>query len=168
MASEWDKKIDKWAVEVQLELDDGTRMLGSLFIIPHQQRMSDLLSDDRQFLPFRSSNGLTYMLRKSRIASVMEVEQAKMDAGTTADPFDILGVSPGISDDDLKNTYHTLVGEAHPDRIRSMDLPRDMVATAHTRTVRIIDAYERIVKRRQETAGVNGHNGANGHDAGAD
>ncbi len=168
MASVSDKKIDKWAVEVQLELDDGTRMLGSLFIMPQQQRVSDLLSDERQFLPFRGSDGLTYMLRKSRIASVVEVEQDKTDAEATADPYDILGVSRGISDDDLKRTYYTMCGEGHPDRVSSMDLPRDMIAMAHARTVRIIDAYNRIVKQRQEAAGANGRNGANRHDAGAD
>lgn len=172
-----DKRIDKWAVEVQLDLDDGTRMLGSLFVMPQQQRVSDLLSDERQFLPFRGSDGLTYMLRKSRISRVVEVSQEAQETDEVGDPYDLLGVSRGISDEELKRTYHNLCGETHPDRMRSMDLPHDMIAMAHARTVRIIDAYDRIVKERQRLHGANGRNGANGangtngtngHDAGAD
>ena len=94
--------------------------------------------------------------------------RGQTDAEAYADPYEILGVSRGISNEALKRTYHTLCSETHPDRVHSMDLPPDMIAMAHTRTVRIIDAYERIVKQRQEAAGANGRSGANGHDAGAD
>ena len=67
-----DEIIPKYRTEVQVELDDGTPLLGSLFV-KQMQRVSDLLNDPREFLPFLKSDGLMIYLRKAIITSVVEV-----------------------------------------------------------------------------------------------
>lgn len=153
MRTKSEHQFEKWEVEVQVELDNGTQLLGCLFVMPLQQRISDLLSDERGFLPFRSSDGLTHHLRKSSIARVVELEQ-DIDHDSITDPYEIMGLPRHVSDDELARTYHDLCRLHHPDKLVSLDLPKEHVAIAHSRTVRIIDAYHRILKERQLAAGT--------------
>ncbi len=51
------QRLSKDKIDVQLELHDGTRILGALFT-SQNQRLSDLLNDDRKFLPLAATNGL--------------------------------------------------------------------------------------------------------------
>ena len=39
------------------------------------------------------------------------------------DPFDILGVTPGASERDIKRAYRQLSLKFHPDKVRFHDLP---------------------------------------------
>ena len=103
---ESDEKISKWKIEVRVELDDGARLLGFLFVKP-MQRLSDLLNDQRLFLPLQTADGLIVQLAKSTIAKVVQLDQ-KADAAAITDPYDILGVSPRVSDQKLQETYHAL------------------------------------------------------------
>ena len=51
-----ENRIDKWEIEVEMTFADGRQSLGYLFVRP-AQRLSDMLNDDRRFLPFRHSDG---------------------------------------------------------------------------------------------------------------
>ena len=64
----------KTKVAVEIELGDGTLMMGSMFVAA-TQRLSDLLNDDRRFLPFETSEGVVVSLRKSVISRVTELNQ---------------------------------------------------------------------------------------------
>ncbi len=145
-----DEKIPKYKVEVQIELDDGTPLLGSLYV-KQMQRVSDLLNDPREFLPFLRSDGLTIYLRKATITSVAEVKQEASDE--VSDPYQILGVPAGVSTEDLKQAFHSLCGYYHPDRLQSLNLPDDFTEFASSRLVRIIDAYRRVMAQRQAANG---------------
>ncbi|MCH6587351.1 MAG: DnaJ domain-containing protein [Proteobacteria bacterium] len=156
---ESDEKISKWKIEVRVELDDGARLLGFLFVKP-MQRLSDLLNDQRLFLPLQTADGLIVQLAKSTIAKVVQLDQ-KADAAAITDPYDILGVSPRVSDQKLKETYHALCTEYHPDKLLSIGVAPEFIDLANTRITRIIDAYRRVQIMRRGTAG-NGRNGQNG------
>ena len=67
-------RIHKRKVEVKVELDDGTTLLASLFLL-QQQRVSDLLNDNRRFLPLETSEGIITNLRKTAIHRVTPIEQ---------------------------------------------------------------------------------------------
>ncbi|MFQ6018677.1 MAG: DnaJ family molecular chaperone [Kiloniellaceae bacterium] len=151
-----DEKIEKWQTEVQVELDDGTRLLGSLFVKP-MQRISDLLNDARQFLPFQTSGGLIVHLRKATIARVVQLEQ-EVEQDAITDPYEILGVSRYVSDEELKETYHCLCGETHPDKLIPLGLSPEFIKLANSRMIRIIDAYHRILTLRHGASG-NGQDG---------
>ena len=148
-----DEKIDKIKIEAAVQLEDGTDLLGYLFVQP-LQRVSDMLNDSRQFLPLQLSDGPLVHLHKSKIAKVSQLAQ-EPDQEDAFDPYEILGVSPAASDQKLKETYHSLCSAYHPDKLQGLGLPSDFNEIANSRIVRIIDAYRRITAARE---------GANGKD----
>ena len=160
---ESDEKISKWKIEVQVELDNGTRHLGFLFVKP-MQRLSDLLNDPRSFLPMQNADGLIVQLAKSTIVKVVQLDQ-KAEAEAITDPYDILGVSPRVSDERLKESYHTLCTEYHPDKLLSISVAPEFIDLANSRITRIIDAYHRVRILRRGTAG-NGQSGKSTADPG--
>lgn len=136
----------KVKIEVEIELQDGRILLGSVFGAP-KQRLSDLLNDERQFVPFESSAGLVTVLRKSSILRATPVLQiAKVDAGKN--PYKVLGVPETISDEALKEAYHQIGRETHPDRLFALGLPKEFVELANEKMARVNDAYRRIAQQR--------------------
>ncbi len=146
-----DEKIAKCKTEAAVELEDGTTLLGFLFVKP-MQRVSDLLNDHRQFLPLQVTDGPIVHLHKSKIAKVTQMTQ-ELDSEEAFDPYEVLGVSPAASDEKLKEAYHSLCSAYHPDKLQGLGLPSDFSEIANSRIVRIIDAYRRITAARQDTNG---------------
>jgi len=138
--------LQKTKLAVEMEIDGGQRMLGSVFV-GQKQRLPDLLNDERTFLPFETSEGIIKILRKSTIRSVTPLNQVSLPM-TTTDPYEILGVAPSISDEDLRGVYHRKVQETHPDKLVSMGLPPEFVQLANDKVARINDAYDRIKQLR--------------------
>jgi len=141
-----DSKLQKTKLAVEMEIDSGQRMIGSVFV-GQKRRLPDLLNDDRAFLPFESSDGIIKILRKSTIRSVTPLNQVTLPM-TTTDPYEILGVAPSIADDELRNIYHRKVQETHPDKLLSMGLPLEFIQLANDKVARINDAYDRIKELR--------------------
>ncbi len=61
------------------------------------------------------------------------------------DPYLLLGVSPGMSLDEIKAAYRVLVRDHHPDALMSRGVPVDLVKIAEGRMAAINSAYERIL-----------------------
>jgi hypothetical protein len=136
----------KAKVPVEVELDDGTLMMGALFVAG-TQRLSDLLNDERQFLPFETSEGTVVSLRKSIIARVSELNQ-RSAARTENSPYAILGIGEDAGDGEVKRAYRDKVREVHPDKWAGVALPDEAVAAVNTKMARINDAYHRILRAR--------------------
>ena len=147
---ESEHKITKFKLEVLVELDDGARLLGFLFV-KQAQRLSDLLNDERGFLPFLTSDGLIVQLKKTAIARVTQLGQVP-DGDALTDPYEILGVSPRIDDANLRKAYHALCAKYHPDKLISVGLASEYIDLANSRIARVIDAYNRVQKVRQAAA----------------
>jgi len=62
------------------------------------------------------------------------------------DPYAILGILPGTAMGAVREAYHRLVRESHPDLVIAQGLPPECVALATTRIARINAAYEQITK----------------------
>lgn len=62
------------------------------------------------------------------------------------DPYTILGIMPDASAGTIREAYHRLVRESHPDLVIAQGLPPECVALATARIARINAAYERIAK----------------------
>jgi DnaJ like chaperone protein len=62
------------------------------------------------------------------------------------DPFVILGIARGAPADTVRETYHRLVRESHPDLVIAQGLPPECIALATARIARINAAYEQITK----------------------
>lgn len=64
------------------------------------------------------------------------------------DAYAVLGVSPEVSDAELKHAYRKLMVENHPDKLASKGLPAGMREVAEARARDINAAYETIKKSR--------------------
>jgi DnaJ like chaperone protein len=62
------------------------------------------------------------------------------------DPYAILGILPGTPARAVREAYHRLVRESHPDLVIAQGLPPECVALATARIARINAAYEQITK----------------------
>lgn len=67
------------------------------------------------------------------------------------DPYTILGVMPDASAGAIREAYHRLVRESHPDLVMAQGLPPECVALATARVARINAAYEQIAKSVSRT-----------------
>jgi DnaJ like chaperone protein len=62
------------------------------------------------------------------------------------DPYAILGVEPGAAPGAVRDAYHRLVRESHPDLVIAQGLPPECIALATARVARINAAYDRIAR----------------------
>ena len=63
-------------------------------------------------------------------------------------PYDVLGVKPTVTNEELKSHYHKLVAENHPDKLMARGVPKEFVAIATEKVATINEAYEPIAKER--------------------
>lgn len=66
-----------------------------------------------------------------------------------ADPYTVLGVTPGADDAAVKTAYRRLVREHHPDRLVAQGLPQEFIDIATDRMAAVNAAYDAIQKSRQ-------------------
>lgn len=144
------EKITKQKITVEVELEDGKRLIGYMFLKP-QGRLTDMMNDERLFLPFETTEGKFLVLKKTACLSVAPIAN-EADSYVGNNPFQILGVSDNATLDEIKQRYHALCAENHPDRLNSMGLPQEFLDLANTNMSRINDAWTRIQKQIEERA----------------
>ena len=118
--------------------------------------LAGALNRDGLFVEFTDMTGRSRFIAKSAVA---EVEAAPMEGAPamsrrfendSADPWTVLGVPKDTPFEAVREAYHQLVKQYHPDRIASAELPKDMQAYATAVLRQLNSAYE-ILKR------TNGH-----------
>lgn len=72
---------------------------------------------------------------------------AQSEAGTWSstgrfDPYEVLGVSRGASQKEIREAYHDCLRQYHPDRVD--DLGEDLRKLAHEKTLDIRKAYDEL------------------------
>jgi DnaJ like chaperone protein len=95
---------------------------------------------------------LDYLRTVADIFGFSEIEFARIRAShlgqEKGDPYLVLGITPDISDEDLKKAYRRLVRENHPDTLIARGVPSELVSIANEKLAAINVAYDRIVKVR--------------------
>jgi DnaJ like chaperone protein len=74
--------------------------------------------------------------------------KARHVGSTKESPYDVLGVTPDISNDKLKTHYRRLVVENHPDKMVARGVPSECVSMATKKIAAINAAYEAVAKER--------------------
>ena len=135
----------KTKVRVDLQLEDRTTLDGFVFC-SQGERVSDILNDAREFLPFETHTKDIMMVRKGIISSIV----AREDSGKKklpTEPFEILGVSRASSRHEIRQAYQQKAQLYHPDKLASLNLPEDMTSYASDTLARINSAYDLVMRQ---------------------
>ena len=65
------------------------------------------------------------------------------------DPYAVLDVAPGATDEELRAAWKRALSEAHPDRVLARGLPAEFVDVAHVKSAAINAAYDTINRDRK-------------------
>ena len=141
-----DKKTPKVKLEAEVVLVNGEKLYCRLFTMP-QSRLSDLLNDDRDFLPIELTDGRTTVVQKVTILRVTPVDQG-VSLYEGNDPYEILGVDSTVDFKELRRQYHELLKSCHPDTLAAHDLPKPLIQFANGYTARLNQAFQRICRDR--------------------
>jgi DnaJ like chaperone protein len=74
--------------------------------------------------------------------------KARHVASDKRDPYDVLEITPDISDNDLKAHYRKLVADNHPDKLLARGVPEEFVNLATEKIAAINEAYDEIARER--------------------
>ena len=136
------RSVQKHAVSVEITLNNGTVLSVKLFL-PIQGRISDLLNDDRNFIPVECDGACLALAKTSIMQVSMPSAQAPQRKGS---PYEVLGLTDGASMEEIKKAYHELSRANHPDRIRGVGLGQDFIDFANQNMIRINAAYAQLTK----------------------
>jgi len=132
--------VQRNAVTVEIMMTDGTAFRGKVFL-PMQGRISDLLNDDRAFLP-AERDGEHLALAKASIRQV-RMPSAQTPVRSKC-PYSVLGLHEGASLEEIKRAYRELCTANHPDRVRGAGLSAEFVELATQKMTRINTAYAEL------------------------
>ncbi|MEM9014012.1 MAG: J domain-containing protein [Pseudomonadota bacterium] len=139
------------------------------------ERLIDLLNDDRNFIPILSGSGDTQIVAKSQIVKIIEREgavdqndgdQTKHTGGEkngdnsasakqkrrsgVFDPYAALRVNRDASIDEIRAAYKARIKAVHPDSLAGLDLDDDLAKAALQATQRVNYAYKKILAEHDE------------------
>jgi DnaJ like chaperone protein len=124
---------------IQLALSDGVLHPKELEIL---QRMATLFAiPTREFKSMLAREKMTYF-RTHRQKS------AALQPGL-ANAYQVLGVTPQDSDDQIKLAYRRLMSQYHPDKLVSKGLPEELLAAATQKTQEIQTAWAQVSRARK-------------------
>ena len=81
-------------------------------------------------------------------ATAFDRVRASYGGGAPGDPYQVLGVAPTDSDEEIKRVYRRLIRENHPDALIAKGMPREFVEVANEKMAAINAAYDQIAKAR--------------------
>ncbi len=150
-------------VDVELTLAGQEPFESSVYLLVGG-RISDLLNDNRAFIPVQGPDGGVMVVAKSQIVSIMErdmgfdpeAEEEDHDKASAAkkkfDPYKVLRVDPTAPFDEIRAAYKKRMKAVHPDSIAALDLDEDLARAAVLATQKLNYAYKMVVSERRKAA----------------
>jgi hypothetical protein len=130
---------------------------GHIFIA-YGQRVSDLLNDDRGFIPVETASGDVRVFSKRAIMEI-EILQSPEDETATeksdvvvlggGNAYDLLGVDPNADDGLIRAVYLDLMRSIDMDQIKTVTGNADLLRAAQHIRDRYAAAYDSISHTRQ-------------------
>lgn len=94
-----------------------------------------------------------YLARVADHFGFTETEFARLSApyfpDRAPDPYSLIGVEIGASDEDIRRAWMRLMNENHPDTFIARGAPAEFIKLAHEKSATINHAYELIKKSRR-------------------
>lgn len=69
-------------------------------------------------------------------------------AGAATTDYEVLGLTPAATEDEIKKAYRGIAREYHPDVLQSKGLPEDFMNFAKEKLQKVNESYDRIKKER--------------------
>ncbi len=157
-----DSNVQQGAIPAKVTLDDGDVVKGR-FIAAIGRTFSEILNGPGAFLEFEPYGGERSFIAKASVRAVQLIGvpvgqslQARLKDAGGFDPFVILGVRPGASQEEIRAAYHALAKAYHPDRYANAELPEEVSEYLASMARRVNAAYaaldesHRAVRRKSE------------------
>ena len=163
----------KSAVAVTLKLADQDAFDASVFL-RYDERLIDLLNDERAFIPIMGPKGDPMIIAKTNITSITEREDASKHQGEadhasdendeseshehvtrpiiTFDPYMILRIPRDADLETIKQAYKERIKSVHPDALEALDLDPDLKQAAILSTQKVNRAYKAIMANLKNAA----------------
>ncbi len=133
--------------------------------LAYGQRLSDLLNDERAFLPLETDAGEVKVVSKRSIMEVEVLDVATPGKAKSASPdvvqlisgsaFDILGVPADSDDAAVRIRYLELVNSVSEESLQAISGNKDLIVAAEQLRGRYEAAYDSITNaRKMEAIGI--------------
>jgi|GEM_PF-2318161 len=152
--------ISRRRQKVRLINFNDTIIEGFVFLA-YNQRISDLLNDDREFLPIATNEGEVRVMSKR---AIMEIELIADDSGRnrrkddetedvvqlmSGNAYDILGAPQGSDDASVRAIYLEKIASVEPTKVLEAFNNSDLALAAEQLENRYSAAYDAITHTRQ-------------------
>jgi hypothetical protein len=159
MATQGKQAISRTRCKVRLVGFNDTLTEAHVFLA-YNQRLSDLLNDDRDFLPLETDEGEVKVVSKRAImeVEVLEIDRAEAPRGKrhedavsamSSNAYDVLGMAHDADDATIRLRYTALKDEVSRARLAQFTANTDLLLAAEQIAKRYDAAYDSITNARK-------------------
>ena len=146
-------------IAIELVMQDGRRLKGKV-TVPYGSQLTKQLNGSNKFIEFEDVDGTAKFVSKDAIVELIEAKaKAKKPpklepskAMESDNPYLVLGVQNGVSQDKVRSAYARLAKLYHPDQFNSVTLPPEVQTYMTGMFERISSAYAELKGREMADA----------------
>ena len=138
---------ERTTTTVEITLGDGETVAGRVHFAPTRS-LGEELNNASGFVDFEVHDGDRFFLSKQAIHAVRPRQIPRADQLARAqskselfNPWTVLGIAETASKDEVREAYHRLVKQYHPDKFANQDMPREVKEYLDSMSRRINTAY---------------------------